>query len=65
MGYRFEASDGAFRIKITSSRAYVFRVSRTKTDITRRFEADAAANAQLATTVRLDSVREEDYDSVF
>ena len=36
-----------------------------QTDITRRFEADAAANAQLAATVRLDSVKQEDYDSVF
>src|SRR6478609_10271790 len=36
-----------------------------QTDVTRRFEADAAANAQLASTVRLDSVKQEDYDSVF
>ena len=36
-----------------------------RTDLTRRFEADAAANAQLAATVRLDSVRQEDYDTVF
>jgi putative intracellular protease/amidase len=36
-----------------------------QTDITRRFEADAAAKAQLASTVRLDRVRQEDYDSVF
>jgi putative intracellular protease/amidase len=36
-----------------------------QTDLTRRFEADAAANAQLAATVRLDSVRQEDFDSVF
>jgi len=36
-----------------------------QTDITRRFEADADANAQLASTVRLDSVKQEDYDSVF
>ena len=36
-----------------------------RTDLTRRFEADAAANAQLASTVRLDSVRQEDFDSVF
>src|SRR4051794_22874693 len=28
-----------------------------RTDLTRRFEADSAANAQLAATVRLDSVR--------
>src|SRR4051794_40355678 len=32
---------------------------------TRRFEADTAANAQLASTVRLDSVKQEDYDTVF
>ena len=36
-----------------------------QTDVTRRFEADAAANAQLASTVRLDSVKQEDYDTVF
>jgi putative intracellular protease/amidase len=36
-----------------------------RTDLTHRFEADAAANAQLASTVRLDTVRQEDYDSVF
>src|SRR6478735_8243408 len=36
-----------------------------QTDITRRFEADAAANAQLAATVRLESVKQEDYDTVF
>lgn len=36
-----------------------------QTDLTRRFEADAAAKAQLAATVRLDSVKQEDYDSVF
>jgi len=32
---------------------------------TRRFEADAAANAQLANTVRLDSVSQADFDAVF
>ena len=36
-----------------------------QTDLTRRFEADAAAKAQLAKTVRLDSVRQEDFDTVF
>ena len=36
-----------------------------QTDLTRRFEADAAANAQLAATVRLDSVTQADYDTVF
>jgi len=36
-----------------------------QTDLTRRFEADAAANAQLATTVRLDSVSQADFDAVF
>jgi putative intracellular protease/amidase len=36
-----------------------------QTDLTRRFEADAAANAQLANTVRLDSVSQEDFDAVF
>jgi putative intracellular protease/amidase len=36
-----------------------------QTELTRRFEADAAANAQLANTVRLDSVSQEDFDAVF
>jgi putative intracellular protease/amidase len=36
-----------------------------RTDLTRRFEADAAANAQLANTVRLDSVSQSDFDTVF
>jgi len=36
-----------------------------QTDITRRFEADAAANAQLAATVRLDNVNQADFDTVF
>lgn len=36
-----------------------------QTDATRRFEADAAATAQLANTLRLDSVRQQDYDAVF
>src|SRR4029077_11012835 len=36
-----------------------------QTDITRRFEKDAAAEAHLDKTVRLDSVRQEDYDTVF
>ena len=36
-----------------------------QTDITRRFEKDAAAEAQLDKTVRLDSVRQEDFDTVF
>lgn len=36
-----------------------------QTDLTRRFEADADARAQLAKTVRLDSVRAEDFDTVF
>jgi putative intracellular protease/amidase len=36
-----------------------------QTDLTRRFEADSAANAQLAATVRLDSVSQEDFDAVF
>lgn len=36
-----------------------------QTDQTRRFEADKAATAQLAQTVRLDSVRQEDFDTVF
>jgi putative intracellular protease/amidase len=36
-----------------------------QTDLTRRFEADVEANAQLATTVRLDSVSQADFDTVF
>jgi putative intracellular protease/amidase len=36
-----------------------------QTDLTRRFEADAQATAQLATTVRLDSVSQVDFDTVF
>ena len=36
-----------------------------QTDLTHRFVADAAAKAQLASTVRLDSVKQEDYDTVF
>src|SRR5262249_47498169 len=36
-----------------------------QTDLTRRVEADAAATAKLATTVRLDSVEQEDFDTVF
>ena len=36
-----------------------------QTELTRRFEADAAATAELAHTVRLDSVRQDDFDAVF
>jgi putative intracellular protease/amidase len=36
-----------------------------QTDDTRRFEADAQAMAQLAATVRLDSVNQADFDTVF
>lgn len=36
-----------------------------KTDDTRRFEADALATAQLAATVRLDSVNQADFDTLF
>nr|WP_315394569.1 type 1 glutamine amidotransferase domain-containing protein [uncultured Duganella sp.] len=36
-----------------------------QTGLTRRFEADAAATAQLAATVRLDSVNQADFDTVF
>jgi putative intracellular protease/amidase len=36
-----------------------------QTDLTHRFEADAEVKAQLATTVRLDSVKAEDFDTVF
>ncbi len=36
-----------------------------RTDLTRRFEADPAANAQLAETLRLDSVSQADFDTVF
>ncbi len=36
-----------------------------RTDLTLRFEKDAVAQAQLDKTVRLDSVRQEDFDTVF
>ena len=36
-----------------------------QTDLTRRFEADAAARAQLAATLRLDSVSQAEFDTVF
>jgi putative intracellular protease/amidase len=36
-----------------------------QTDITRRFEKDAEAEAELSKTLRLESVRQEDYDTVF
>ncbi len=36
-----------------------------QTDLTRRFEADAAATAQLAASVRLDSLSQANYDTVF
>ncbi|MFL9926907.1 type 1 glutamine amidotransferase domain-containing protein [Herbaspirillum lusitanum] len=36
-----------------------------QTEMTHRFEADAEATAQLAATVRLDSVNQADFDTVF
>ena len=36
-----------------------------RTELTHRFEADAAAKAQLASTVRLDGVKSADFDTVF
>lgn len=36
-----------------------------QTEFTHRFEADAEARAQLATTVRLDSISQADFDAVF
>jgi putative intracellular protease/amidase len=36
-----------------------------QTELTRRFEADAAATAQLAATVRLNSIDQADFDTVF
>ena len=36
-----------------------------QTDLTRRFEKDKSAEAQLDATLRLDSVRQEDFDTVF
>lgn len=36
-----------------------------QTEATHRFEADAEANANLASTIRLDSVNLQDYDAVF
>lgn len=37
----------------------------SQTAATHRFEADTDATAQLASTVRLDSIRQEDFDTVF
>jgi putative intracellular protease/amidase len=37
----------------------------SQTEATHRFKADAAANVQLANTVRLDSVDQADFDTVF
>ena len=37
----------------------------SQTDLTRRFEADAKAKAQLAATLRLDGVSQSDFDAVF
>ena len=37
----------------------------SQTDMTRRFEQDKQATAQLAATVRLDSVSQADFDTVF
>jgi putative intracellular protease/amidase len=37
----------------------------SQTDATTRFKTDAAANVQLANTVRLDSVSQADFDTVF
>jgi len=36
-----------------------------RTDLTRRFEQDADAEAQLSKTLLLESVKQEDYDTVF
>jgi len=36
-----------------------------QTDLTHRFEQDAEAEAQLDNTLRLESVKQEDYDTVF
>ncbi|SHH22596.1 type 1 glutamine amidotransferase domain-containing protein [Massilia sp. CF038] len=36
-----------------------------QTELTRRFEADAEASAQLAATVRLDTIDQADFDTVF
>jgi putative intracellular protease/amidase len=37
----------------------------SQTELTRRFEADDAAKARLAATVRLDSVEAKDFDAIF
>jgi putative intracellular protease/amidase len=37
----------------------------SRTDLTLRFEKDPAAEAQLRNTVRLDSVKQEDFDTLF
>ena len=39
--------------------------SNFQTDLTHRFEADKDAEAQLASTLRLDTVKAADYDTVF
>ena len=36
-----------------------------RTDLTRRFEKDAAAEAQLDKTVRLESIKQENFDTLF
>lgn len=36
-----------------------------QTDLTQRFKADPAAQRELANTLKLDSVRQEDFDAVF
>lgn len=36
-----------------------------QTDLTRRFEGDAQSKAQLASTLRLDTVKQSDFDTVF
>ena len=38
---------------------------KSRTELTIRFEKDAAAEAQLDKTVRLDSVKQEDFDTLF
>ena len=43
----------------------ISNVPSAQTDITRRFEKDADTEAQLDKTVRLDCVKQEDYDTVF
>jgi len=65
----YEFKDGGAQITMASPRAVVrrsilrARIPSFQTDITRRFEKDADAEGQLDKTVRLDSVKQQEYDT--